>query len=463
MIISSSAFHDGRIAFFADHKERHFNCFYCLSMETPVQKKRIRTVSDSGQDWKRPNMSTTPGKDIISEDTASQVTSMVMEVRKDSDKTEQPTLSDILNAIKNLEVKMDTQTKVIGEVQFTVEALDERITNIEDSIEHCTEKTSNLAKTCVDMGSDIRLLKDIVIKQQAEINNLKKKQLDLTARSMRCNLLFHNIKEHSDSSTLENCQISLQSSLTSAGIKLIPDIKRIHRLGPYRPGAMIPRPIVAKLPSSQVEQLLLEARKLPKNTGLRISRQLPTEYREQRQKMWKTSEALREADPSCKTRITIEGNLIVNGQLHHEMLQVPKVSDLLSNQSSTTHLPKLFVGETLYEGGSSFTSAVAKATNIQEVRAAYHSYLRGPGKLAMAHNIAVYRLYSPHTARTEEGWVDDGEHGAGKRICEVLHKKNLTNMVVFLTRGTSGNHLGPKRFKLMEAAVESALKNLPSP
>ena len=79
----------------------------------------------------------------------------------------------------------------------------------------------------------------------------------------------------------------------------------------------------------------------------------------------------------------------------------------------------------------------------------------------MAHKIAVYRLYSPHTARTEEGWVDDGEHGAGKRICEVLHKKNLTNIVVFLTRGTSGNHLGPKRFKLMEDAVESALKNRP--
>ena len=45
------------------------------------------------------------------------------------------------------------------------------------------------------MKEDIELLKGIVIKQNEEINELRKLSTDLTTRSMRNNILVHNVLE----------------------------------------------------------------------------------------------------------------------------------------------------------------------------------------------------------------------------------------------------------------------------
>ena len=118
------------------------------------------------------------------------------------------------------------------------------------------------------------------------------------------------------------------------------------------------------------------------------------------------------------------------------------------------------MGKSTIEGGSSFVAAAASIRSIQDVRAAYHNFLSKPGRLAAAHNLAAYRLYSPHTTKTEEGWEDDGDHGAGKKLLDLLHRQNRTNTVVFLSRGSAGSHLGPRRHKIMAEVAESALSKL---
>ena len=114
----------------------------------------------------------------------------------------------------------------------------------------------------------------------------------------------------------------------------------------------------------------------------------------------------------------------------------------------------------LYERGTSFTAAVAKIKNAEEAKQTYTAFLLNPDKAVAHHNIGAYRYYNPMTAKTIEGYNGDGEHGAGRLLTTYLLKKNLTNIAVFISRGSEGTHIGKKRFQLMEEAVESALSKL---
>ena len=61
---------------------------------------------------------------------------------------------------------------------------------------------------------------------------------------------------------------------------------------------------------------------------------------------------------------------------------------------------------------------------------------------------------------SQKGWQDDAEHGAGKRILQMLEHKKLANTAIFVTRKTTGNHLGLRRFMYIEKVAEDALDKL---
>ena len=129
-------------------------------------------------------------------------------------------------------------------------------------------------------------------------------------------------------------------------------------------------------------------------------------------------------------------------------MQKPQIGELLhltapEREELSKSSPKLTDGRLQIEGGSSFFASVAKVTSIREVRQAYKKFLLDPRKLSARHNSASYRLYNPETAKTTDGWVDDGEHGAGRLIRNYLQRQNCTNIVVLLSRGLDGAHLGP--------------------
>ena len=203
---------------------------------------------------------------------------------------------------------------------------------------------------------------------QDEITTLKKKQLDLTARSIWNNLLFHNIPEHVGNS--EDCENCVQTALKNAGIKLNFSLQCewIHHLVPQHVASKNPRPIVAKLPANQNDLLLEDARKLPKTHGLRLSRQLPLEYRERRQKIWGILQTLKSADPNCKTRISSEGNLFVNGQMYRDKLKVPKTQEFL--HTSRFERDEQTGGRIHNRRGFLVCCSSTSVWSIQEVRAA---------------------------------------------------------------------------------------------
>ena len=371
----------------------------------------------------------------------------------------EPTLSDVLAAVEKLHVKFDNQAIELVNAKRDIEALDERVSCVEDCIDKCQGDVSVLCSEHSNMKKNIYTLRDIVTKQQRAIQSMHDLTLDIQARSMRNNLLFHNLPETKN----EDCETTVCTELRKAGFKEDIQIERIHRLGQVNPRGKNPRPIVAKLPDKLCEKILEFARRHLRDQSLRVTRQFPQEIKEKRQKMWEIAETFKQKDSSCKTKISGDGRLFVNGQRYANKYTTPKPDEILKlNASDYEELSKfpLTEGKVILEGGSSFLAAVAKVTTLQDARQAYQAFLLQPGRLAACHNIGIYRVTNPTTSKTEEDWADDGAHGAGRVLKNLLHRKNLTNVALFLSRGSDGLHLGTRRFRLLEEAAESALERL---
>ena len=56
-----------------------------------------------------------------------------------------------------------------------------------------------------------------------------------------------------------------------------------------------------------------------------------------------------------------------------------------------------------------------------------------------------------------EDCEDDGEHGASRRILRLLQEKDMSNVMVIITRWKGGPDLGKRRFHLIEEATKQAL------
>ena len=432
-----------------------------------MKKKRNRSQSETVSEEKRVNTAVTPEKTLLKNP---EVINMDSKNHSDEnfglattlkgDTEQEPTLREVLSAINKLHEKFDSHILEFKSVQKDIESLDERMGIVEDCVETCGDDISMIKKESCSMKEDIAMLKDIIVHQQTEIQEMKNQTVDIQARSMRSNLLFHNVPETRN----EDCETKVCHELRRLGISEEIHIQRIHRLGKPNAKSRNPRPIVAKLLDKDCEMVMDQMRQHPRDQGCYISRQHPQEIREKRRRMWETAETYKSLDSSCKSKITADGKLYINGQLHKSMFTKPTVHDVIklteSERGEFVDRHPLFQGKVILEGGSSFTAAVAKVKNIKEARGAYKSFLLAPGRLSARHNIGIYRVTSPETAKTEEDWDDDGEYGSGRVLRNYLHKKNLTNIAVFLSRGTDGTHLGSRRYGLMEEAVESALQRL---
>ncbi len=261
---------------------------------------------------------------------------------------------------------------------------------------------------------------------------------------------------------LEEKVVSALRSLKFSKPELL-QFDRIHRLG--RPQGKA-RPIVGKMPSKQAEFLVKFAKTIPRGQGsIGIARQQPQETRERRQQLWEMGEQEKsKAEEPVEARMTMD-SLFINGQRYSDPVCPPTAHELLlMTQEEKQELkktgPNLHFGKQLIQAGSSFIAAAADVKTIKEVRAAYKLFVSSPGRLAAKHNVACYRLFNPETTKSFEGWHDDGDAGAGRCIRDCLRQQNGKNIVVFVSRGSDGAHLGPDRYRLIEQAVASAMDKI---
>jgi len=306
-----------------------------------------------------------------------------------------------------------------------------------------------------------RILEGRLTRAEKAIEEMKEENLYQEARSMRDNLVFFNIPEETTGEE-EDTKAVLREFLTEemkVGEEDMEKIEfdRVHRSGPKLPDQH--RIIVAKFnPGYGKDIVLKHGKNLDKAKRFGVNEQLPKEL-EQRKKQLRPQ--FKEARNNNKKPKWILDKLVIDNKIIK--VEKDKVRDINTNTTKVAaamtikhapfmeHNKESFRGPTTYQG---HTAAISSQDDIiPTLHAIYADY-----KVARAsHNTYAYRLKSAG-GRITEHFQDDGDHGAGYHLLNLLKEKNITNRLVCVSTWSSGARLGRARFDQVRQSASLALE-----
>ncbi|KAL4867499.1 hypothetical protein BDV12DRAFT_120217 [Aspergillus spectabilis] len=138
--------------------------------------------------------------------------------------------------------------------------------------------------------------------------------------------------------------------------------------------------------------------------------------------------------------------------------------------------PPWVLSEVVTEKKSVFVGRAAHVTSVDQAKAYLDYLLASDKKVASAtHNISAWRIKqqsraspvsskdgggkgsAPSSEMIIQDCDDDGETAAGGRLLHLMQLMDVWDVVVVVTRWYGGIHLGPDRFRIINAAGRDAL------
>jgi putative IMPACT (imprinted ancient) family translation regulator len=105
--------------------------------------------------------------------------------------------------------------------------------------------------------------------------------------------------------------------------------------------------------------------------------------------------------------------------------------------------------------GSTFMGHCAPIGVKDDVSSVMATLLQDTAVAKATHNIYAYRVRERN--KIVEGQKDDGEHGAGHHILQLMREQKVENCMIVVTRWYGGQNLGPQRFDCIVNSARSAL------
>lgn len=306
-----------------------------------------------------------------------------------------------------------------------------------------------------DLLQHVRILTAVVMKQSKSLSLLKSEVLDLKQRSMKDNILVHNLLEKDN----EVPETLIKGVLREMGVddKYL-NFDRVHRVGAPRVkrGAKspTPRPIVAKLCRFKDREYILQKTKKPHSQRVKgavfVTPQIPEELRESRAKIGVLADAYRKKDANTNIKVK-NSKLYVNNNHIYDHISPPTTQEVLSiDEETQKQLMKIKLADTkvVTEQGSMFSAKAVKVKSLNDVRQAYLKVASDPSLARQSHIIMAYK-------RGENfGYQDDGDFGLGRFTLGLLDEMKMSDIAVFIIRDFGGIHIGHKRFEIIADLVK---------
>ena len=156
---------------------------------------------------------------------------------------------------------------------------------------------------------------------------------------------------------------------------------------------------------------------------------------------------------------SMRDNIHRNGQKHPGNLKPRIITGKLKKYNDKEHILQVMrqqKEDNNSEGGNSFKAIASQVSSCAQVRNFYRRVLRDREYPSANHNILVYR-FTGSEGLVHDGYQDNGEYGAGRRILKELCDQNVSNAVVIVSR-INGKLLGPRRFQIMKDIATSAVE-----
>ncbi|GAA5934515.1 hypothetical protein JCM3775_000378 [Rhodotorula graminis] len=112
------------------------------------------------------------------------------------------------------------------------------------------------------------------------------------------------------------------------------------------------------------------------------------------------------------------------------------------------------------EKKSAFEGHAVRVKSVDEATLALQHILTGKKMSKATHHILAWRFSSASASSSSTsaaGSDCDGEPPAGKNLLELLHKLNVEDVLVVVTRWYGGVPMGPDRFRVINAVGKDAL------
>ncbi|KAG1693684.1 hypothetical protein DVH05_023086 [Phytophthora capsici] len=118
--------------------------------------------------------------------------------------------------------------------------------------------------------------------------------------------------------------------------------------------------------------------------------------------------------------------------------------------------PLIVHGTTIVDRKSTFIAHACPVKSVEDVRS-FLALLLDDRKIERAiHNMLAYRIIGEFTVKDND---EDGEHGAGSKLSNLLELLKAENVAVVVTRWYGGIKLGPDRFKHINACARQVLED----
>ncbi|XP_061170378.1 uncharacterized protein LOC133179702 [Saccostrea echinata] len=379
-------------------------------------------------------------------------------------------MSVIDTSLRAITAKMDafnTLQESVNNMQkdlWNEDGLDDRITYIAQQHEDNQSEIETLKMENVTLRKELQLLKSIVVNLDRRVTKQEKEIVDLRERSMKDNILIHNLPEEDN----ENLNTKVHQ-LISEHLKLDVNFIKIHRNGPRLLGIK-PRTITGKLQDLNDKDRILTAQRAVREKDKKekrekitipfyITPQTPVQINESRRRLREINTQYRSNNVETK----IIGNKVVfpNGNVFREKVTTPRAEDLLfvdEAEEEKFNEIEVVQSDSIHEGGNVFTAVATKVNTYAEVRHFYKKVMSDPNFASAHHNVLAYRIQDAQ-GNVRDGYCDDDEYGAGRRVVRLLGDQSATNVAFVISR-KSGNHIGPRRFDIICDAVLNAANKL---
>lgn len=416
-------------------------------------------IESSGQPPLRGSFGALPSVNEVESEIASELDNLTME-KPCSDSACCKNTAKIVNLITKLQQSVDEIKNTNSNQANYTASISQSLRDVEEKVDEHGEDMASLKRELKEYRFQLKLVSNVVIRQDQQIAVLNKKLNDAQQREMYPNIVITGILE----STVENpLQKFNQFVAQNLQIQELIPAHRAYRLGmgPNRPLLVKLRDPLTYKPKIYAQVTKLKGQKNSQGGSFFVSDHLPDEYNETRRRANDLFSENRRKDPATKVTMSIKkGRLLINEKPYAKAVTSPKPRDILYPDDKQLDLADEIDMVKGYEQtvkSSRFISYAAAIKDHNDIQAAYTKVRM---KFADATHVSCAYRIPGHESYNLQDYVDDGEFGVGRAMLNVLKDEGTSNVVVFLIRYYGGIHLGPQRFEIFRDAAKEALKAL---
>lgn len=334
------------------------------------------------------------------------------------------------------------------------------VREIEDKVDENVNEISAIKKELIDYRFQLRLVENVVAKQDQQIQFLNKKINDMQQREMFPNIIITGIPESDKENPIQKFNRFVSENLKIQ--ELIP----AHRA--YRLGNGNQRPLLVELrdpltykPRIYANVSNLKGQRNSQGGMFFVSDHLPDEYNEIRRRSNEIFSENKKKDHSVKANMSVKrGRLLIDNKPYEKAVRPPGPKDIFRPDDAQMDLADeidMVKGKPEAHARSTFVAYATAVKDYEDIQAAYTKVRT---KFADAtHVVCSWRLPGNDSHNLQD-FVDDGEYGAGRAVLGVMKEECIMNAVIFMIRHHGGQNIGAIRYEIFKKVARSSIQAL---